>query len=80
MKGIIKFYKQKEGFGFIAADNGQDCFFHIKDCKFSPAVGDIVAFDVSVGPKSLIASNIKLEVRERIEKVIKVQHSYKLDA
>ncbi|MBQ0037288.1 MAG: cold shock domain-containing protein [Clostridiales bacterium] len=31
MFGKIKFYKGDRGFGFIAAEDGKDIFFHISD-------------------------------------------------
>ncbi|WP_455649387.1 cold-shock protein [Enterocloster citroniae] len=47
MKGIIKFYKQ-QGYGFIAAEDNKDYFFHISDVeqpyKLDIKNGQVVTF------------------------------------
>lgn len=62
IRGTVKFFDDVKGFGFIAPDEDMDdLFFHasalggVKICD-----GDIVRFEVSEGPKGLIAIKIQL--------------------
>ncbi len=60
LRGIVKFYDEEKGFGFIDPDSdGEDLFFH------STALGgkklyenDRVEFEMSIGPKGPIAIHI----------------------
>jgi CspA family cold shock protein len=44
--GLIKFYSQDKGYGFISVDHGSDVFFHITNVseRLPPKVGDQVSF------------------------------------
>ena len=33
IKGTVKFFEEKKGYGFIAGDNGKDYFFHWSDIQ-----------------------------------------------
>ena len=62
-KGIVKFFNQDKGFGFITPENGdKDCFVHhtaIKADGFrSLSEGDRVEFDIVQGAKGPAAENV----------------------
>lgn len=60
-KGIVKFYNEEKGFGFITDDaTGQDYFTHVSGLKAEIKEGDKVEYDVQEGKKGLIARNVKL--------------------
>lgn len=48
MKGIIKFYKDKQGYGFVTAEDNKDYYFHISDVeeqdKLKIQNGQIITF------------------------------------
>ena len=61
--GIVKWFNDRKGFGFIQADNGSDVFVHfsaIQDSGFRTLQeGQLVSFEVLSGPKGLSAANVK---------------------
>ncbi len=62
MKGIIKFYKEQEGFGFIFDENKEDVYFNIKEWK-NPSVpcgNDEVEFELKENHKGKYATHITL--------------------
>ena len=60
--GIVKWFNEKKGFGFIAREGGDDVFVHysaIQTPGFKTlAEGDRVTFDVENGPKGPSAVNV----------------------
>jgi cold shock protein len=60
--GVVKWFNDAKGFGFIEQDNGDDVFVHFSaiqgDGFKSLAEGDAVTFDVQKGPKGLQAANV----------------------
>ena len=63
-QGIVKWFNNDKGFGFIAPENGgQDVFVHHTaisgDGYKSLNEGDRVSFDVVRGPKGDQASNVQ---------------------
>ncbi len=60
--GIVKWFNDSKGFGFIEQENGKDVFVHhsaINATGFkSLAEGDRVTFDVVQGPKGPAAANV----------------------
>lgn len=61
-KGTVKWFNESKGFGFIAADDGNDVFVHYSaiqgDGYKTLAEGDSVSFDVENGQKGPKAINV----------------------
>jgi len=59
--GIVKWFNDQKGFGFIASDN-QDYFVHFKEIQGqgfkSLKEGDKVSFESGSSPKGPIAKNV----------------------
>ena len=62
--GIVKWFNDSKGFGFIEQEDGPDVFVHhtaIVATGFrSLSEGDRVTFDIEEGPKGLAAANVKV--------------------
>jgi cold shock protein len=60
--GVVKWFNDAKGFGFIEQDNGVDVFVHFSSIQGdgfkSLAEGDQVTFDVTQGAKGPQASNV----------------------
>jgi CspA family cold shock protein len=61
--GTIKRLVRDKGFGFIAAGDGKEYFFHRSACAQTPYdslhEGESVTFEVGQGPKGPRAENVK---------------------
>ncbi|MBI2313653.1 MAG: cold-shock protein [Betaproteobacteria bacterium] len=62
--GIVKWFNESKGFGFITPDDGgADVFAHFSAIKMNGfktlKEGQRVSFDVTTGPKGKQASNIQ---------------------
>ena len=61
-KGIVKWFSDQKGFGFIEQEDGPDVFVHhskINSSKFRTLnEGDQVEYDVEQGQKGLAAVNV----------------------
>jgi cold shock protein len=66
VKGKVKWFDSKKGYGFISQDNGKDVFVHFSSIKTEKDFktldkGQEVAFEVIDGKKGLQAINVSLE-------------------
>ena len=62
-KGIVKWFNNAKGYGFIQRSTGEDVFVHFSAVVAqgfkSLAEGDQVEFEVTRGPKGLQATNVR---------------------
>jgi cold shock protein len=60
--GVVKWFNDAKGFGFIEQDNGDDVFVHFSSIQGdgfkSLAEGDAVSFEVTQGAKGPQAANV----------------------
>ncbi|MGD9704745.1 MAG: cold-shock protein [Acidimicrobiia bacterium] len=61
--GVVKFFNDQKGFGFIKREDGDDLFVHFSNIAgtgFKKLVeGQSVEFDVAQGRKGLEATNVR---------------------
>lgn len=67
-KGVVKWFNESKGFGFITQEDGTDVFAHFSEIQGSGfrtlAEGDAVSFDVVENEKGPKAVNIvKLDAK-----------------
>ena len=62
MNGIVKWFNESKGYGFISTEDGSDVFVHYSSIQGggykSLAEGDSVSFDIEEGPKGRKAANV----------------------
>jgi cold shock protein len=58
--GVVKFFNEAKGFGFIKAEGGEDIFVHATGLQEDIRENDNVVFDVQDGKKGLNAVNVRL--------------------
>ena len=63
MKGTIKFFDERKGFGFIAGEDGKEYFVHQSALEEGMTLNenDSVEFDVEEGDRGPKAVNVKKE-------------------
>ena len=59
-KGIVKFFNETKGFGFIKAEDGEEIFVHVSGLKNNIQENDEVTFDIQEGKRGLNAVNVTL--------------------
>lgn len=60
-EGVVKFFNETKGFGFITpTDGGREIFVHSSGLKDRIRENDDVSFDAEQGQKGLNAVNVKL--------------------
>lgn len=58
--GVVKFFNQAKGFGFIKVDGtNEEVFVHANDLKVSITENDRVEFEVQEGKKGLNAVDVR---------------------
>lgn len=62
--GVVKWFNQEKGFGFISCDDGKDLFVHHSQVKEKGNEKDLhegenVTFDVGDGAKGPMAINVQ---------------------
>ncbi|HOA17905.1 MAG TPA: cold shock domain-containing protein [Fervidobacterium sp.] len=64
MKGTVKWFDAKKGYGFITKEDGEDIFVHYSAIQIDGfktlKEGDKVEFEVQNGSKGPQAANVKL--------------------
>ncbi len=59
--GVVKFFNETKGFGFIKTEGtGEEIFVHVSGIQDEIRENDKVVFDVQEGKKGLNAVNVKL--------------------
>jgi cold shock protein len=61
--GVVKWFNEKKGFGFITSDEGSDIFVHFSAIEGSGfktlSDGQRVSFEIKQGQKGLAADNVR---------------------
>jgi CspA family cold shock protein len=58
-KGIVKFYNQPKGYGFIVDEEGKDIFFHITAVTEEVKKDDLVTYNIKDTKKGISAFDVK---------------------
>jgi len=61
-KGVVKWFNEAKGYGFIKRESGEDVFVHFKaivgDGFKTLSEGEQVEFEIEKGPKGLQATKV----------------------
>jgi CspA family cold shock protein len=62
VKGVVKWFNEKKGYGFLSQEDGDDVFVHYSSIQGDGfktlKEGDAVEFEVQEGPKGPQAVNV----------------------
>jgi cold shock CspA family protein len=62
-KGVVSFFNDAKGFGFIKdLETQQSVFFHVNNTKEELKENNIVSFEVEMGPKGATAVNVRKSI------------------
>jgi len=63
MKGVVKWFNDSKGYGFVTTEDGADVFVHHSSIEMDGfrtlRQGEEVEFEVREGPKGQQAANVK---------------------
>ncbi len=63
MKGVVKWFSDSKGFGFITAEDGKEIFVHHSSVDMEGFrtlnEGEEVEFEIKEGPKGLQAASVR---------------------
>jgi CspA family cold shock protein len=64
LTGVVKWFNDEKGYGFISGEDGNDVFVHYSAIKEEGkrknlSEGEQVQYDIVQGPKGLQASNVQ---------------------
>ncbi|MDH7603189.1 MAG: cold shock domain-containing protein [Armatimonadota bacterium] len=63
MTGVVKWFNDAKGYGFISMDDGQDVFVHysaiVMEGRKTLREGQRVEFEITDGPKGPQATNVQ---------------------
>jgi len=64
IKGTVKWFNERKGFGFLSQEDGDDVFVHYSSIQSSGfkniTEGQSVEFETQEGPKGLQAVNVRV--------------------
>lgn len=58
--GIVKWYSEEKGYGFIEQEDGRDLFVHYSQVRGKLNRGDKVQYELGEGKKGPCATKVKL--------------------
>ena len=62
-EGVVKWFNEKKGYGFISMEDGKDIFVHYSSIQTpgfkTLAEGDKVSFDIEDGNRGPVAKNVQ---------------------
>jgi len=66
MQGIVKFFNETKGFGFITAEDGKDVFFHFSSTLDRVNKDDNVLFEIEDGQKGPKAVKVRRVKEDKV--------------